>query len=503
MAKNQNDSEHKQSISQQPHSWKILLGVLLLGLLLRFYHISNPALDWHSFRQADTVSVTREYVKHGIDILRPRYHDLSNIQSGKNNLEGYRMVEFPIVNAMLALLIRSFPMLDLELTSRLSSVAFSCISLILFYDLIRRLFNRRVALASMLSFAVMPYAAYYSRVILPEPYLLTAALSALWFFTIYHQKQNLCTLLGFMVSLSLAMLLKPFVVFYLPIFAAIHFQWLIPNFKLSKLWQSATLLLSASLALVPLWWWRNWILQFPSGIPAADWLFNSNGIRWRPAWFRWLGYERLTKIMVGYTGLVLLGANFLNKNTKEWILLGSWWLGIFAYLSIIATGNVQHDYYQSITIPVVCLTLGRGAVALFDLLKAKFGQKTAAITVSIIVISSWFFAWQQVKGNFNINHWEYVAAGKAVDAQVPIDAKVIAPAFGDTMFLFQTNRTGWPIGFEIDQKIKLGATHYVSTSYDDEARMLEKNFKTVQKNEQFILIDLTQPISTDSAEMKL
>jgi hypothetical protein len=41
------------------------------------------------------------------------------------------------------------------------------------------------------------------------------------------------------------------------------------------------------------------------------------------------------------------------------------------------------------------------------------------------------------------------------------DAKVIAPYMGDTAFLFQTNRTGWPIGFEIDKKIAEGAQYYV------------------------------------------
>ena len=61
------------------------------------YRINQTVLDWHSFRQADTASVTREYVKHGMNLLRPRYDDLGSIQSGQDNLEGYRMVEFPIV----------------------------------------------------------------------------------------------------------------------------------------------------------------------------------------------------------------------------------------------------------------------------------------------------------------------------------------------------------------------------------------------------------------------
>ena len=102
-------------------------------------------------------------------------------------------------------------------------------------------------------------------------------------------------------------------------------------------------------------------------------------------------------------------------------------------------------------------------------------------------------SWQQVAGYFNVNHWEYVEAGRAVDQLTPLDAKVIAPAFGDTHFLFQTNRTGWPIGFEIDDKISQGATHYVTTSFDDEAQELESRFATVVKTDRYLILNLTQP----------
>jgi hypothetical protein len=106
------------------------------------------------------------------------------------------------------------------------------------------------------------------------------------------------------------------------------------------------------------------------------------------------------------------------------------------------------------------------------------------------------FSWYDVSGYFNINNPALAIAGRAVDTQTPANAKVIAPYQGDTAFLFQTNRSGWPIGSSIDEKIKLGATHYVSTSYDDEARQLEARFAVVDKTKEYILIDLTTPTSS-------
>lgn len=498
MPKNHAPSNALAHFLRQPraHIW-LVAAVVVLGFGLRLWRITNPILDWHAFRQADTASVTRQYVKTGVDLLRPTYHDLSNIQSGKDNLAGYRMVEFPLINAGIASLIRQFPSLPIDLTSRLFAVLVSCVSLVIFYDLVKRLFNQSIALASLMVMAVLPYAVYYSRVVLPEPFLLFFALTALWFFVCYHQRPHFGLLVGFSASLALALLLKPFVIFYAPVFLAIHAWWYFNSSQNQKPLHTLAVMSAAGIAVLPLWWWRQWITQFPSGIPAADWLFNSNGIRWRPAWFRWLGYERLTKLMLGYSGSIFLLTNSLRTTQKEWLILASWWVGILAYLSIIATGNVQHDYYQVLTIPVVSLTVGRGAVALAEWLHKRWGIATSIGVVGLIGLSSWFFAWQQVKGYFNVNHWEYVVAGQAADKLTPPDAKIIAPAFGDTMFLYQTNRTGWPIGFEIEQKRALGATHYVTTSYDDEARMLEKQYQTLKKTDQFLLLDLTQPISSN------
>lgn len=115
---------------------------------------------------------------------------------------------------------------------------------------------------------------------------------------------------------------------------------------------------------------------------------------------------------------------------------------------------------------------------------------------------TFFLAWQQVRGYFSINHWEYVEAGEYVDKNLPADAIVIAPAFGDTQFLFQTNRRGWPIGGMIPEKIAQGAQYYVTTAMDEEAKELSFKYSVIKYDPKFIVIDLTQPTATDSATPK-
>ena len=51
---------------------KIIVVAILIGALaVRLYKFSNPVADWHSFRQADTASVTRNFVEKGIKYASP------------------------------------------------------------------------------------------------------------------------------------------------------------------------------------------------------------------------------------------------------------------------------------------------------------------------------------------------------------------------------------------------------------------------------------------------
>lgn len=465
---------------------KLVLSLVLLALALRLCYLTTPLADWHSFRQADTASVTREYVKHSVDLLRPKYHDLSNIQSGKDNLEGFRMVEFPFINAFIALLLRTFNFLPLVPTSRMVSIIFSLGTVVTIYYLVKSVSSIKQAYLTSLLMAVMPYSVFYSRAVLPEsPMLFLSTFSIFSFYQyLHHQKKSVLWFTLALISLALALLLKPFVAFLAPVYL---FLWLNKDkFKFYLRWPVVILVLGAFL---PLMLWRKWIENFPTGIPASDWLFNGNGIRLRPAWFRWLFYHRFTQLITGYGSLIIPLA-FVSKWKTDTFLIISWWISILAYLVVIATGNVQHDYYQVLTLPVLFMTLAKSLVFIWHHLEKQLTYSSAALAIGCLISLFWFNSYQQVKGYYNINHWEYVKVGKIVDQKLPPDAKIIAPAMGDTVFLFQTNRTGWPIGFEIEDKINKGAQYYVATSFDDETNQLMEKYQVVEKTDEYAIIKL-------------
>lgn len=533
----------------------LLLLIVLIGLATRLYRVTNPLLDWHAWRQADTASVTREYVKNGIDPLHPQYHDLSTIPTGGiDNLNGWRMVEFPVMHLITAPVLIALPQLPLEQTSRVVSILFSLLGLVSLYGITKSISGKKVAMAAALVYAVLPFSVYYGRVVLPEPALIGVILLSIYAFQSWLTTKKLRWYILSFACLAIAFLLKPYAIFFAPVFVALAYIALSWKMFLNPwLWLLA-------LSSLPMFWWRNWITQFPEGIPGSEWLLNGNDIRFKPAWVRWIFFERLHRLILGSIGSILIVANVLKLSTKELIVYTAWWLGMLAYVTIFATGNVQHDYYQALLIPIVAITLGRGSVVLYNSLASTtaslkrillfaalllllivyastlaFGYQlsgfypenilgefwwfagTSAVVVgvllwqrrtkrhspllaAIVLVGLWIgalsFSWQYVSGFFNVNSWQSLRAGQALQAVAASDALVIAPYMGDTQLLFQTSRRGWPIGGGIDEKIAKGADYYVSTHFDNETNELIERFSVVTQTHEFVVIDLNAPRET-------
>lgn len=468
----------------------IFLGAILsIGFFLRLYKIDRPIADWHSWRQADTAAVTRQYAKEGINLLVPRYDDLSNIPSGMENPEGYRMVEFPLINGLTAFLFNStnsFHNLSIETFMRFTSAVFSLGSIIFIFLLTKNLTNQKTALISALIFAILPFNLFYSTAILPEIPLVFFTLASTFFWIKYTQSSQLFFLASFIISSATAFLFKPLLIFLGP--AYLYLLLKNKGFSVKNIF---LFLMSLSLSAIPFLLWRQWISQFPSGIPAYTWLLNSTDIRFKGAFFRWLFAERIGKLILGYWGLIPFGIGIILKPVKKVGWFFHWWLaGLLAYLTVFATGNVTHDYYQIFIIPIIVTFTSLGINFLINVPKKYFNQFIVFCFLFIVLSFSWAFSWFHIRDFYNINNPAIVAAGRKADLILPPDAKVIAPYGGDTAFLYQTNRQGWPIGGQIEQRIDQGATHYITTTLDDEAQELMTKCQTLESNDQFTIISL-------------
>jgi hypothetical protein len=434
-----------------------------LGFVVRLYKIDSPIADWHSWRQADTASVSKTFVERGVNMLYPRYHDISSIQTGIFNPEGFRMVEFPVYNALHAVLYKSFGTFSLEVWGRMLTALISVLTGFFIYLLGKKHYSMKVGLFAAFFFLFLPFNIFFSRVILPDPIGVLFAVSALYFFDI--------NILVSGALFSLALLQKPYFAFYLLPFAPFFL-------KKENLRKSITF---ALIALIPFFAWRAWIGRFPEGIPFWEWAFNGDRIRFHPAFWRWIFGERLGILILGVWGLVPFIFGVTKKLKDKFALY--FILGMALYVTIVASANVRHDYYQILIIPAVSLCLAIGSAFLW---------KRSKIILAISIVVMFLIGWDRIKPFYQINHPELMEVGKVVDQTLPKDALIVAPYNGDTAFLYQTNRWGWPaVDTSIDKIIGQGADYYVSIDlHSEDTRNFEKMFKTIAKTDKYIILDL-------------
>lgn len=479
----------------------ILLIILLGAFIARLYRFSGPIADWQAWRQVDTSSVSRNFIKYGFDILQPRFDDISNVPSGKDNPLGYRFVEFPIYNIFQAGFYNIAGAFTIEESGRIVSIVSSLLSIVFIYLLVRKYSDSTAAIFSAAFFAFLPFNIYYGRSILPDPTMSMASLGGIYFFDKWlenYKSKTPINRIWFFTSLiftAAALLLKPYAIFFiLPIIYLIYNKF---GLNFYKKWQ---LYIYAILTITPLIFWRIWMMRYPEGIPASDWLFNGGNIRFKGAFFYWLFADRIGRLILGYWGLVILGFGIISVARKKLMSKNLFFISFLAssllYLFVIARGNVQHDYYQILIMPALSIFLGLGSSFLINLPKEYFYTKVGVFLLAVSATLNLSFSWYYIRDYFNINNPSIIAAGRAVDKLIPTDAKIIAilhGSEGDTTFLYQTNRRGWT-SFQnsLPELIKKGADYLIFANPTKDDQNFAKNYKLVASTPDYIIFDLTQ-----------
>ncbi len=485
------------SVLKNPELYLVL--IIILSFFVRLYKIDSPIADWHSWRQADTAAVARSFYKEGFNPFLPKYDDMSGISESplvipNINPQRYRMVEFPIGNSLAYFLYLLNGGVD-EKLYRLVVITASLGSIIFLYLLSKKYFGKSVGVLAAFLFGVLPFNVYFSRVILPDPLVVFFGLGALYFTNrwIFENKIWLFGV-GLLFAIS-TFLTKPFGAFYfLPLIYSYYQKeqkwWPIP-------WRYIIFTL---LAIVPFGAWRWWISQYPEGIPGSSWLFDGDKntrIRFRPSYWRWILGDRFGREILGVTGTVLFFIGLLIKPVaKQTWFLHLFAFGSFLYLFVLAKGNVQHDYYQTLIVPMLVIFVAKGFV---DLMRGIQGFLPRMITIPLALLFlplTLYLTWGEVKGLYQINNGAIVEAGKVANQILPEDAVVVAPYQGDTSFLYQINRPGWAVvAYPIkDLHDLFKVNYYISTSKDAKTKWVMRKYVTIVDNKDFVIVDLTREL---------
>ncbi len=458
--------------------------------MIRMYKFDNPIADWHSWRQADTASVTRNFVKEGYTPLYPRFDALNSLNEGNlPNPNRYFFAEFPIYNSITYWGYSTFGKFAIEQWGRLISIFFSTLTIMWLFLLTKHYSSLRTALFAAGIYTFLPYNIYYGRVIMPDPMHISFSVLSLLLISQWDSSEKWWWGALGGIAFAVAILTKPYgLVLLLPICYLLLRKWNIGVFKRISLY------IFTFIALVPLYLWRQHIGHYPEGQFGTTWLYNQGDIRFTGAFFRWLIYDRMNRLIFATGGFVLFWLGIIKGNDKkEGLFYYLWLLSIFLFFAYIAKGNVTHDYYQMPLVPIGAIFMAKGIDFLLQYGKYWYNR---IINISIalsLCLMMFAFGWFEVRDYFNINRPEIVTAGQYVDQHLPKDATVIAPYDFDPSFLYQTNRHGWTYGKEkIPQWIKEGADYMVSVNYDEPTNYWMKRCPIVKKDPQFVILDMRQ-----------
>jgi len=467
----------------------LLLLIILIALALRLYKINRPIADWHSWRQADTAAVARNFVKDRFNLLIPKYDNMSSQANGLDNPQRYRFVEFPIYNAIVAFVWKIAGNTE-PVYARLTTVVFTLLSTLFLYLLVKKLSDWQTASLASFFFATLPYNVFYSSTVLPAP-LMVSSLLALYFFFIKwleNDKRRLFLALSIIFA-SVAILTWPIAIFFfLPLLYLSFNKYKWSFLKKIDLW------IFAIFSCAPFIAWRIWMLNFPEGIPSWQFLLNDANIRFKGAFFRWLIAERLGKLILTTSGFALFILGFVNRfKEKEANFYFLWLLSTVVYFVVFASGNVRHDYYQIPAVPILAIFMASGTKLLFSYKSLNIQRIILPILALFLIISTYAFGFYEIRGYYWINRPQIVEAGQAVDQLLPKDAAVIAPYNGDAAFLYQTNRRGYPI---VDRPlvdfVSQGTKYLVSVDIDDQGiQNLAKNCTILDSTSNYVIIELT------------
>lgn len=463
-----------------------LLILTLLALSLRLYKIDRPIADWHSWRQADTAAVARNFIKEGFNPFIPKFDDMSTQTNRLDNPNRFRFVEFPVYNSVIAA-VWSITGISV-MSARLTTVIITLLSMICLYFIVRNFSGSLTAFLAAFYFAVIPYNVFYSSAILPGPMMVFCLLGAYLTFIYWLKNENNRYLFVISAIFSgLAILTWPIALFFtLPLIYLVWDKYRFNAFKKTSLWVYAVVVL------IPFIAWRIWMMNFPEGIPSWGFLINENNIRFKGAFFRWLVIERMGKLILTLGGFSLFILGVIKKPAREKLFYLSILASVALYFTVFASGNVRHDYYQIPAIPAFAVFMALGTKLLIfpppNIFNIYVSRTVAIASVIFLLV----FGFYEIKGFYWINKPAIVTAGQAVDRLLPRDATVLAPYNGDTALLYNTNRHGYPITDRPLEKFIEEGTKYLVTVDTGDAGIqnLARHCKVLEQTSEYVIVEM-------------
>lgn len=411
------------------HFGKILLGLILLaGVIIRLKGFNKIPIDAHPMRQTDTECVAYYLSVGKANFLYPK----SCLMRPVSNVDGYFFLEVPFYESLIAL---GYKLLGANFwVARIINLILYLLGSLALFGLIKDWWNKKMALFSVLIFSFIPGSIFFvGHAIHPDVLAVSFILISLFFGWKYKEKGKIIYLLLSGLILGISVASRPFGLICLPLL----FYFL---FLKKANWRDYLVLVFLSGGIYGWWWWRtktlginmsweNWVLS------GRDILFQFENLK-KLIWRNMMG-EVMGKTVSGLAGIGLLVG--IIKKDKRIIPLILWMGGVLIYWYLVPNGNLTHQYYADVYIPLMVILASIGLSWIWD--KNKL---IALLIIPVLVYNGYkvsnYYYQRQIEADLDVK------VAEEIKREIPEDKKIIYLNKGNSVPLSLSHRQGWMLG---------------------------------------------------------
>ncbi len=476
--------------------------ILILALVLRLVHIDFPVAGWHSWRQADTASMARNFYENGLNFFNPKI-------DWRGNTSGIVESEFPAYPFIVSLFYAAFGFN--EMWGRLLSVFFSLFTICGLYLLVRKYISDSVALWSAFIYSVIPLSIYYSRTFMPESAMLMCSVWGIFWFSRWIDEGKIGFYILSACSISLAILLKiPALYLGLPLLYLTWLKFGRSTFNKGMLWLFAFSILIP----VVLWYYHAHQLFLESGLTFGIWEFGTDkwgnlDIIFTAKFYNDIFMKSIAERHLTYAGFIpFIAGLFIKRQTKQERLFDFWLIAVVIYFLIVAKGNQVHEYYQLPFILPAVVFVGKAFNKFLRWDSFRFSLNTKPLLTILFslllggIIFLSYLRYERFLNSETVNSSLFRLAA-AVQQLTSKDELLIAVNEFNPIVLYRADRKGWNSSADqldsefLEDKKKKGAKYLIGeipifNTHEREKTLnwLLNNYNVISKGEDYFIISL-------------
>lgn len=482
------------------------------SLLVHLPGITSPLLDYHAHRQTQTASMSRNFVRHGMNFFQPMLDARGRPQRAETEFQPMldasgrpkrAETEFPLYSYLVAVLYRVFGTHDI--IGRLVSCMFAAWGAVFLYRLVRIRLSEPIALLSALVMCVIPVHVYFTRTFQPEAMALWGFLGFVFYWDRWLFRERslrdlvLATLLGAIGPLLklnflyLVMLVGPWMVFE-------RYGW-----RALKRPQNG---LPFAGILLATWGWYHYTQTAPTNVLPLGWAEHWENIKVIGTWQLWRNHfvSRFPEICSTYTGLLLgiIGVRHLVtvRSAARGFAPSFWffWFGATAaYQVLLGEYGLIHKYTMLPFAPINAVFIAMGIRVMWN----RFHTSPQGIVIMVLLVLA-----MPAHAALRIKHWyrverEYLWRAKEVLDRVSDPKDLVVTQTRETAVLhYYLDRYGYVIEFEhapvetVDRFQSLGAKYFLTPTtegwqdHPEWAEAMAKQATVVHEDPEFLLYRL-------------